>query len=91
MQLKQLKNQLLKPLQQPKKSSWEIKDRTYTLLGHHSPITYTIPARHSAKYPLLWFDEESGEQKELRYATNQNSVFVQEQKGEATLGPYYFS
>jgi hypothetical protein len=81
---------ITKNTQQPKKPSWEIKDRTYTLLGHHSPITYTIPARHSAKYPLLWFDEESGEQKELRYATNQNSVFVQDQKGEATLGHIIF-
>jgi len=81
---------IIKTPTQPKKPSWEIKDRTYTLSGHHSPITYTIPARHSAKYPLLWFDEESGEQKELRYATNQNSVFVQEQKGEATLGHIIF-
>lgn len=81
---------IIKTPTQPKKPSWEIKDRTYTLSGHYSPITYTIPARHSAKYPLLWFDEESGEQKELRYATNQNSVFVQEQKGEATLGHIIF-
>ena len=74
----------------PTKPSWEIKDRTYILLGNKSPITYTIPARHSGKYPLLWFDEKTGDQKELRYATNQNSVFVEEQKGEATLGHITF-
>jgi hypothetical protein len=39
----------------------------------------------------LWFDEETGEQRELRYATNQNSPFVDEQKGEATLGHIMFS
>ena len=76
---------------QPVKPSWEIKDRTYVLKGDKSPITYTIPARHSARFPLLWFDEKTGEQKELRYATNQNSVFVEDQKGEATLGHIVFN
>ena len=39
---------------------------------------------------MLWFDEERGEQRELRYATNQNSPFIDEQKGEATLGRIVF-
>jgi hypothetical protein len=73
----------------PSKPQWEIKDRTYILKGK-SPLTYTIPCRHSSKYPLLWFDKETGVQKELRYATNQNSVFVSEQKGESTLGHIMF-
>jgi len=75
---------------QPVKPSWEIKDRTYILKGNKTPLTYTIPSRHSSRYPLLWFDKENGEQKEIRYATNQNSVFVEEQKGEATLGHIMF-
>jgi hypothetical protein len=78
-----------KPIQ-PKKPEWEIKDRTYFLKGNKTPLTYTIPSRHSSRYPLLWFDEKAGEQKELRYATNQNSVFRQEQKGEVTLGHIMF-
>jgi hypothetical protein len=73
----------------PPKPQWEIKDRTYILKGK-SPLTYTIPCRHSSKYPLLWFDKETGVQKELRYATNQNSVFVSDQKGESTLGHIMF-
>ena len=81
---------VIKKTIQPAKPNWEIKDRTYVLRGEKSPITYTIPARHSARFPLLWFDEKTGEQKELRYATNQNSVFVEEQKGEATLGHIIF-
>tara|TARA_R110001606_G_scaffold375349_1_gene533599 strand:+ start:358 stop:1188 length:831 start_codon:yes stop_codon:yes gene_type:complete len=72
------------------KPSWEIKDRTYILIGNDSPLTHTMPSRHSRRYPLLWFDKEKGEQKELRYATNHNSPFVQEQKGEATLGHIVF-
>lgn len=73
-----------------KESNWEIKDRTYFLKGDLTPIRYSIPSRHNNRYPLLWFDEETGIQKEIRYATNQNSVFLQEQKGEATLGHIVF-
>ena len=66
-------------------SGWEIKDRNYFLIGRNKPITYTITSRHSQKYPCLYFDEESGVQKAIRYATNQNSPFVEDQKGEVTL------
>jgi hypothetical protein len=69
---------------------WEVKDRTYLLTGPHSPLTYTISSRHSRRFPLLWFDPVTGNQRELRYATNQNSPFVDEQKGEATLGHIIF-
>ena len=70
--------------------NWEIKDRTYLLLNKQSPLTYRLGSRHSTRYPLLWFDEEKGEQRELRYATNQNSPFVDEQKGESTMGHIIF-
>jgi len=73
-----------------KKNEWEVKDRTYLLLGQHNPLTYTISSRHTYKYPLLWFDEKTSQQRELRYATNQTSPFVDEQKGEATLGHIIF-
>jgi hypothetical protein len=39
---------------------------------------------------LLYFDSNTGNQKEIRYATNQSSPFVEEQKGEATLGHITF-
>lgn len=71
-------------------STWEIKTRTYLLKGQDNPLTFTVSSRHSRRYPLLWFDRETGEQKELRYATNQSSPFVQEQKGEVTLGHIVF-
>jgi len=73
------------------KPSWEIKDRTYVLARGLSPLTYTIPSRHTSKHSLLYFDKESGEQKEIRYATNQSSPFKKEQEGEATLGHIVFS
>ena len=71
-------------------NTWEIKDRTYLLKGGKDPLTYTIQSRHSKKYNLLYFDREKGEQRELRYATNQSSPFRDEQKGEATLGHIVF-
>lgn len=73
-----------------KVDSWEIKPRTYLVKGSKQPLTLTIPSRHSRKFPLLWFDPVNKEQRELRYATNQNSPFVSEQKGEATLGHITF-
>jgi len=69
-----------------KTSSWEVKDRLYTLKNNKQPLVFTIPSKHSQKAPLLWFDEEKGYQRELKYATNQPSPFVDEQKGTATLG-----
>ena len=75
----------------PVKPEWEIKDRTYYLRGAHAPLTFTLASRHTSRYPLLWFDTKTGDQKEVRYATNQNSPFVDEQKGEATLGHVMFT
>tara|TARA_R110000824_G_scaffold8745_1_gene39799 strand:+ start:8811 stop:9635 length:825 start_codon:yes stop_codon:yes gene_type:complete len=69
---------------------WVIKDRVYWVTGAHHPLTLTIPSKHTKKHPLLWFDKKTGEQRELRYATNQNSPFVDEQKGEVTLGHITF-
>lgn len=74
----------------PVQDAWEIKDRLYTLKNNKRPLVFTVPSRHSAKKPLLWFDEEKGYQRELKYATNQPSPFVDEQKGTATLGRIVF-
>ena len=70
-------------------NKWEVKDRNYYLIGP-APLTYMMKSKHKSHSPLLWFDKEIGEQKELRYATNQNSPFVKEQKGEVTLGHIMF-
>ena len=74
----------------PAKPSWEIKDRTYFLKGNKTPLTHTINSKHTAKHPLLWFNEKTNEQHEVRYATNQTSPLKSEQKGEATLGHIIF-
>ena len=71
-------------------TSWEIKDRTYLTTGNQKPLTLKIPSRHSARHPLLHYDDKKNEQRELRYATNQNSPFKDEQNGEVTLGHIVF-
>tara|TARA_R100001463_G_scaffold5676_1_gene19129 strand:+ start:677 stop:1450 length:774 start_codon:yes stop_codon:yes gene_type:complete len=79
-----------KEVKKPQAPKWEIKDRRYFLNDKKEPLTYTIPSKHTRKHSLLYFDTESGKQRELRYATNQDSPFVDEQKGEATLGHITF-
>ena len=75
---------------QPTKPEWEIKPRTYIVKGNKQPLTLTIPGKHTRKSPLLYFDKDQSKQRELRYATNMNSPFTDEQKGEATLGHITF-
>jgi hypothetical protein len=75
---------------QPAEPKWEIKDRSYYLAGNNEPLTFRLKARHSRLKPLLYFDEDQGIQKELRYATNQQSPFVEDQKGEVTLDQIVF-
>jgi len=72
------------------KDTWEYKDRHYYLTGDKEPLTYTIPSRHTRKYPLTWFDPKIGYERELRYATNQKSIFVDEQQGNVTLSHVVF-
>jgi len=74
----------------PTKPTWEIKDRIYYLKNNKSPLTLTIPSKHTKKHALLYFDPKIGKQREIRYATNQDSPLVDEQKGEATLGHITF-
>ena len=65
--------------------NWELKDRKYFLVGRKTPLTYTLPSKHTQRYPLMYFDPITGVQKTIRFATNQASPFVEDQKGEVTL------
>lgn len=61
-------------------AKWEIKDRTYILKNGVAPLTYKIRSSN-----LLHFDEETGVNREIRYAVNQKSLFVDEQDDYARL------
>tara|TARA_R110002167_G_scaffold50008_8_gene146105 strand:+ start:300 stop:1175 length:876 start_codon:yes stop_codon:yes gene_type:complete len=75
----------VQPKEQPKKDSWEIKDRQYILKGRGTPLTYVLTSRSTPRKPLLWFDEGLGYNREIRYASNQRSCFIDEQDNNAIL------
>jgi len=68
----------------------EIKDKHYYLLNGLAPLSYVMNSKHTTKAPLLYYDEEKGIQRALRYATNQVSPFVDEQEGPVTLAHIVF-
>jgi hypothetical protein len=70
--------------------TWVFKDRLYELTSGRKPLAFTLPTVHSSRTPLLYFDETLGYNRELRYATNQRTPFVDEQEGTATLGRIVF-
>ena len=72
------------------KDDWIIKDRLYELVTGKEPLVFTLATTHSRKKSMLYFDPATNTQRELRYATNQNSVFVDEQKGQCIMGRIVF-
>ncbi len=64
---------------------WEMKDRSYFLKGGASPLSYVLASKSTNRKPLLWFDEDKGYNREIRYASNQRSCFVDEQDNNAIL------
>jgi len=64
---------------------WEIKDRQYFLKGLGEPLTYVLQSKSTPKKPMLWFDEEKGYNREIRYCSNQRSIFIDEQDDNVIL------
>ena len=64
---------------------WEIKDRRYFLKGGRSPLSYIMKSQG-----LFYFDEEKGYEREVAYAENQNTPFVDEFKGQVRLSHIIF-
>jgi len=60
--------------------NWEIKDRNYYLIGGKTPLTFTLASKN-----MMHFDEKLGYSREIRYASNQKSIFVDAQDGYVTL------
>jgi len=69
----------------PKKSSWEVKDRTYILKNNATPLSKSIRSAN-----IYYFDEELGYERELKHTSNQRSVFVDEMKGDQRLAHIIF-
>ena len=73
-----------KPLPTPD-NTWEIKDRVYYLTKKRRPLSYMIKGAG-----IYWFDEEKRYERELKYTSNQSTVFVDEMKGEQVLAHIIF-
>jgi hypothetical protein len=65
-------------------------DKVYRLKRQNAPLSYIIPTRSTPRSPLLYFDEEKGINRQLRYARNQRSPFEDEQDGNAIVEPVIF-
>ena len=70
---------------EPKKPTWEIKDRMYNLTSLNRPLSKMIKSAD-----IYWFDEEKGYERELKYCSNQRTVFVDEMQGEQRLSHIIF-
>ena len=65
---------------EPKKPTWEIKDRVYNLKGRKRPLSRTIKSAG-----IYHFDEVKGYERELKYCQNQKTPFVDEMVGDQRL------
>tara|TARA_R100000322_G_scaffold17745_1_gene10426 strand:+ start:403 stop:1161 length:759 start_codon:yes stop_codon:yes gene_type:complete len=73
-----------------KRTKEKFVDKTYKLTRSAAPLSFILPTRHTKRFPLLYFDEETGINRELRYARNQKSIFADEQDGNVILEPVVF-
>ena len=80
----------VKEVKEPQAPIWEMKDRMYYLRGKAKPLTYVIQSKSTRKKPLLWWDEEKALNREMRYASNQRSIFVDEQDDNVILSHIIF-
>ena len=74
----------------PRKSTAKFVDKQYKLTRETAPLSLILASRHTTRFPLLHFDEQTGLNKPLRYARNQNSPFQDEQDDNAILEPIVF-
>jgi hypothetical protein len=73
-----------------KKKKQAFVTKSYKLTQDRAPLSYTIPSRNTKRSALLYFDEETGTNRSLRYARNQKSIFEDEQDGNVILEPIIF-
>ncbi|MDB4534026.1 hypothetical protein N9242_04070 [Vicingaceae bacterium] len=67
-----------------------MKNKVYRLKRKSTPIAFMIPGRGNSRNPLLYWDDDRGENRPLRYARNQKTPFEDEQDGNAVVEPIVF-
>jgi len=73
-----------------KKNKKVLKDRSYRLMNNAAPLSTYVSPGGNPRQPMLYFDEAKGENRELRYAANQRSIYVDEQDGHVVVEPIIF-
>ena len=66
-------------------------NQTYVLMNGASPLAFMLASHHNKRNSLLHWDEETQTNRELCYAKNQKSVFVDEQDGNKLMEPIVFT
>ena len=69
-----------KEVKQPQKTKLEYQDKIYVLTTGESPIVFMLKSRG-----CLWFDDEKGYEREIKYCDNQKTIFVDEMQGPERL------
>ena len=64
--------------------------KSYRLKSDSAPLSLMLSSHHNHRSPLLYFDEDKGINRPLRYARNQKSPFEDEQDGNAIMEPIIF-
>jgi hypothetical protein len=72
------------------KTKQKVVAKSYRLKRDVAPLSLMLSSHHSHRSPLLYFDEEKGINRPLRYARNQKSPFEDEQDGNAIMEPIIF-
>lgn len=64
--------------------------KVYRLAQGRTPLNFLLQVKDKRSKSLLYYDEEKKEQRALRYAPNQRSIFMDEQDDNARLGLIIF-
>lgn len=68
----------------PVKDTWEVKDKTYQLIGKN-PLTFKLRGKG-----LYWYDPEAKREREILYSRNQRTIFKDEMVGNTELSHITF-
>tara|TARA_R110002020_G_scaffold83781_2_gene208103 strand:- start:32316 stop:33152 length:837 start_codon:yes stop_codon:yes gene_type:complete len=72
------------------KKTQKFVDKSYKLSRGRAPLAYMLSSHHTKRTNLLYFDEETGSNRPLRYSRNQKSPFEDEQDGNVIMEPIIF-
>ena len=67
-----------------------METKVYRLCNDKSPLSLLLASKNTHRKSILWYDEERNEQRALRYAINQKSIFEDEQNGQSIIGEIEF-